>query len=834
MADPASPGPPPYSKAAPSSEEAEPLLNQDHHGEPIDGGRPDSDGSHRFPTALEMASGWSWPLSGSFGTLARPRNVGSGSRRSSMPRPFSFQAWIRRFWRDRKLRGTPEGATLDMIFVRRFCRILKIVFSPGPDSLRVPFVLLLVIMLVYEGVTYLSGLTAAKFYPFLSDRKLTEFITAVLTCVIYYVAISGMKGAALAVNGFMAIRIRRRLTSLLHAGYMANPATFYQMAVLRVPQPEEGENWSSGVSGLSRKALRARTTPRAIGNPSASAAVLADNPDQTITRDVELLAEQFRKITADLIIDPLMIVYYTYRIVVVTHGPTGALVIYIFFALSFALCRLAMQPLVPVVYGRERAEGDFRFVHVAARSQAEPVAMLRGNGAEKRRLDGFFEGVISWQTRVVLWSAGLKVVTELVSWFGAALAYIVTAIPVFDGSYDDKTSSEIIELISANLFCTIYLIHKFTEISDLAQNFAEIAGFTARISHLLEVLEDVKKQSAVFETAAGSTPPSDDIISNHRHSSVGSSRGSRHSFLSYPAATMPFQPTPSKLSQVTPPLTLLTVKALTYGPPSLHPSPVPQNLVRDLSFTVRAGRHTLITGPSGAGKSSLLRVLSALWPTPAANAARAVEWGHGVDSSDPDSVLFLPQVTYIAPGAGVLDQIAYPDRARDVGLTVRRARELLGRVGLERLVEGLVEGEEEGDDDETDIWRDDEVEDDAEARVGFDRRDVRDGGAARETVVVGEVGVGGPSGLNGVDAEGGAGLLMLESLSVGERQRLAFTRLLFRRPTLAFLDEPTASVDAEMEAVMWGLAMNPDMGTTIVAISHREVPGFVDNVVIGA
>jgi len=56
-------------------------------------------------------------------------------------------------------------------------------------------------------------------------------------------------------------------------------------------------------------------------------------------------------------------------------------------------------------------------------------------------------------------------------------------------------------------------------------------------------------------------------------------------------------------------------------------------------------------------------------------------------------------------------------------------------------------------------------------------------------------------------------------LSVGERQRLAFARLLLQHPRFAFLDEATSALDADNEAALF--EQLAEMSTTIVSVSHH-------------
>lgn len=93
-----------------------------------------------------------------------------------------------------------------------------------------------------------------------------------------------------------------------------------------------------------------------------------------------------------------------------------------------------------------------------------------------------------------------------------------------------------------------------------------------------------------------------------------------------------------------------------------------------------------------------------------------------------------------------------------------------------------------------------------------------------ERVAVGEV-----LGFTGLDGHAGD---PFATLSGGQRQRALIARALVRRPTLLFLDEPTAMVDADMEAQLSSLLQELRKETTLVVVSHDVgfVGAFVDRV----
>ena len=121
-------------------------------------------------------------------------------------------------------------------------------------------------------------------------------------------------------------------------------------------------------------------------------------------------------------------------------------------------------------------------------------------------------------------------------------------------------------------------------------------------------------------------------------------------------------------------------------------SPNGDVLVRKLCFSVKPGDHLLIVGPNGCGKSSLFRILGGLWPV----------YGGIVRKPPYSDIFYIPQRPYLSRGT-LRQQIIYPDGLREMrnkGVTDNDLLKILQTLEIEHIVDrpGEWDAEEE--------WRD--------------------------------------------------------------------------------------------------------------------------------
>ncbi|GAQ84085.1 ABC Acyl Transporter [Klebsormidium nitens] len=214
-----------------------------------------------------------------------------------------------------------------------------------------------------------------------------------------------------------------------------------------------------------------------------------------------------------------------------------------------------------------------------------------------------------------------------------------------------------------------------------------------------------------------------------------------------------------------PPPRLLFGDYIKFERVTLH-SPDGTLLVRELSLEVRQGESLILMGPNGSGKSSLFRVLAELWPLACGTVVRPPR----------GDIFYLSQRPYLVRGT-LRDQILYPFPPRKV------AHEAAVRNGTRALIPGEHERREE------------------------DRKILE---------VFGKVELGGL-------VQRGEGLDQMQNwddtLSGGEKQRVAMARLLFHNPKFAVLDECTSAVSADGEETLYRRLK--EAGITMLSIAHR-------------
>lgn len=294
----------------------------------------------------------------------------------------------------------------------------------------------------------------------------------------------------------------------------------------------------------------------------------ADNPDQRIAEDTQRFVEQ----TLALGIGLMSAVVTLASFIFILWGLSNEAPLHLFGrdipipgylvlgALAYALLgtvltHLIGRPLVGLNFQQQRYEADFRFNLVRARENAEQIALLRGESAERTRLLSRFALVVENWLGIMRRTKKLTALTSAYSQAAVIFPYILVA-PAY---FADKIQLGGM-MQTASAFGTVqealsFIIASYRTIAEWRSVVQRLSGFEASI-----------------ESAAALT-----VEKNVIHIKPDNSGA-------------------------------IDLEKLVVSLPNGTP------LISADSFSINGNERTLVTGPSGAGKSTLFRAIAGIWP----------------------------------------------------------------------------------------------------------------------------------------------------------------------------------------------------------------------------
>uniref|UniRef100_A0A672GJ26 ATP-binding cassette, sub-family D (ALD), member 4 n=1 Tax=Salarias fasciatus TaxID=181472 RepID=A0A672GJ26_SALFA len=462
---------------------------------------------------------------------------------------------------------------LDWKFVERFCSIQRILFPSWSSQSVLMFGTLLGVTLTEQLIIYQVGVLPSHFYNVLADKDYSGFTSLLGTAVTLILLNSTLKSLDQYICNQMYVLWRKTLTESLHSSYFQG-RVYYTLNVLRED---------------------------------------LDNPDQRISQDAERLCKQMSTMASRLIVSPFTLTYYTFHCFQST-GWIGPVSIFGYFVVGTVSNKILMGPIVSTLFEQEKLEGDFRFKHMQIRVNAESAAFYRAGKVEHVRTDRKLQELLQTQKSLINKELWLYIGVNTFDYLGGFLSYIIIAIPIFTGVYNNLTPGELSALISKNAFVCIYLINGFTQLIDLSTTLSDVAGYTHRIGELREITLNIQKDGTIERSDTSTNAVSSDSDFNVHGGPVD---------------------------------TAFILDHLSYKSPYSE-----QLLVEDLSLKIREGTHLLVVGNTGTGKTSLLRVLNRLWEAESGFVQMTTCFG-------PRGTLFLPQKPYMTDGT-LREQVIYP------------------------------------------------------------------------------------------------------------------------------------------------------------------------------
>ncbi|NXM09599.1 ABCD3 protein, partial [Tyrannus savana] len=506
--------------------------------------------------------------------------------------------------------GKKERAMVDRVFIARICRILKIMV-PRTLCKETGYLLLIAVMLVvrtYCDIWMIQNGTVIESAIIGRSRK--DFKKYLFNFIAAMPAISLVNNFLKYGLNELKLCFRVRLTRYLYEEYL-KAYTYYKM-----------------------------------GNLDNRIA----NPDQLLTQDVEKFCNSVVDLYSNLSkVTPFLdIVLYIFKLTsaIGAQGP-ASMMAYLIIS-GFFLTRLR-RPIGKMTIIEQKYEGEYRYVNSRLITNSEEIAFYNGNLREKQTIHRTFRKLVEHLHNFILFRFSMGFIDTIIAkYLATVVGYLVVSRPFLnlsDPRHQNSTHAELLEDYYQSGRMLLRMSQALGRIVLAGREMTRLAGFTARITELMQVLKDLnsgkyqrtmisQEKDADKKQALSLIPGSGEIINTDN--------------------LIKFDHVP-----------LVT--------------PNGDVLIEDLNFEVRSGANVLICGPNGCGKSSLFRVLGELWPLFGGRLTKPVR----------GKLFYVPQRPYMTLGT-LRDQVIYPDTLEDQrrkGISDQVLKEYLDNVQLGQILE---------------------------------------------------------------------------------------------------------------------------------------------------
>ena len=295
----------------------------------------------------------------------------------------------------------------------------------------------------------------------------------------------------------------------------------------------------------------------------------ADNPDQRIADDIRQFVEGTLTIGVGFLSSIVSLASFT----VILWGLSAAAPLHVFGidytfpgylvwgALVYsifgtALTHMIGRPLIGLNFQQQRYEADFRFNLVRTRENAEQIALLNGEGAERGQLQHRFANLVDNWMQIMTRTKWITLFTASYGQAAVVFPFILTAPAYFADKMQLGGMMQTASAFGSVQSAMSFFVTSYRTIAEWRAVVARLEGFEVAIA----AAEDLPRRTDTIKIVS---QPGAGGIDIHN----------------------------------------LALRL-----------PGGQSLVNASRFTVRAGDRLLLTGPSGAGKSTLFRAIAGIWP----------------------------------------------------------------------------------------------------------------------------------------------------------------------------------------------------------------------------
>jgi vitamin B12/bleomycin/antimicrobial peptide transport system ATP-binding/permease protein len=371
-----------------------------------------------------------------------------------------------------------------------------------------------------------------RFYNTLQDRNWDAFVSAILFFCVIAAAYTVLVVYQLYLNQWLQIRWRRWMTQSYMRQWL-NSANHYRMQL--------------------------------VGDA-------ADNPDQRIAEDIKMFIDS----GAGTGILPIglgllnsVVTLLSFVVILWNLSEAAPLTLFgiaihgylVWAALAYAIVGTALThligwPLIPLNFQQQRFEADFRFNLVRTRENAEQIAALRGEPAERERHLARFGFVADNWIAIMKRQKKLTFFTQSYSQASVIFPYVMVSPAYFSGAVQLGGLMQTASAFSSVQNALSYFVSSYRSIAEFRAVVTRLSGF---------------EEALAAARAAALTPPVAEVVERDGTAAIA-------------------------------------IDHLNVQLPNGEP------LVNAERIILQPGERVLVTGPSGAGKSTLFRAIAGIWP----------------------------------------------------------------------------------------------------------------------------------------------------------------------------------------------------------------------------